>query len=255
MTPISPAGRTLPVSGSAIRTSTPGRGNPTVPATRSPIIRVGGVHAGLGHAVALEDGVPGAGLEVAVGLGKERRRSRNEQPHMGGGLAGQRRMGQEPRVEGRHAHEDRRPRHRGKDFAGIEFRQEDHRGAGKEHRVDGHEQAVGVIDRQGVDQHVACGDAPIVDEGEGVRGEIAVGQHRALGAAGGSRGVEDRRKVVRPAWDGGERGRLVRRAVGEAAGAPARRASRRLRRPGWRSRQIHQRRPGPRRLCAVRHRR
>ena len=37
--------------------------------------------------------------------------------------------------------------------SGVEFRQEDHRGAGEQHDVGRHEQAVGVEDRQRMQQH------------------------------------------------------------------------------------------------------
>ena len=66
---------------------------------------------------------------------------------------------------------------------GIEFRQEDHRGAGEQRDVARHEQAVGVIDRQRVDQHVLVGEAPVVDQRQRIRREIIVRQHRALGTA------------------------------------------------------------------------
>ena len=169
------------------------------------VIGVGGVHVGFGHAVALEHGVAGARGPFAMGIGEQRRGARNEQPHVLGGFLRQRRALQQPRVEGRHAHQHGRARHQLDDQFGIEFRQEDHRGAGEQRDVARHEQAVGVIDRQRVDQHVLVGEAPVVDQAVGVRREIVVRQHRALGTAGGARGVEDRGEVVIGARDGCER--------------------------------------------------
>ena len=65
-------------------------------------------------------------------------------------------------VEGRHAHERGRLRHGGQDRVGIEFGQEDGRGAGEERDVGRNEQPVRVKDRQGVDQDVFAGEAPVI---------------------------------------------------------------------------------------------
>ena len=70
------------------------------------------------------------------------------------------------------------------------------RRAGEQSGVAGNEQAVHVVQRQGVQQRVRLAEAPGVDQRQRVRGEIAVGQHGALGAPGGARGVEQRREVV-----------------------------------------------------------
>ena len=67
-----------------MRSSTPGSGRPTEPGTRVAVIGVGGVHVGFGHAVALEDGVAGARLPFAMGLGQQRRRAGDEQAHVRG---------------------------------------------------------------------------------------------------------------------------------------------------------------------------
>ena len=165
------------------------------------IIGVRRVHVGLGHAVAFEHGVAGARGPFAMGVGEQRRRAGNEQPHVPRGFFGQRRALQQAGIEGRHAHQHGRARHQLDDQFGIELRQEDHRGAGEQRDVARHEQAVGVIDRQRVDQHVVVGEAPVVDQRERVRREIVVRQHRALGAAGGARRVEDRGEIVVGARD------------------------------------------------------
>ena len=160
------------------------------------VIGVRGVHVGLGHAVALEHGVAGARRPFAMGVGEQRRRAGNEQPHVLRRLLGQRRALQQPRVERRHAHQHGGARHQLDDEIRIEFRQEDHRRAREQRDVAGHEQAVGVIDRQRVDQHVLVGEAPVIDQRERIRRQIVVRQHRALGAARGARGVEDRGEIV-----------------------------------------------------------
>ncbi len=128
------------------------------------VIGVRGVHVGFGHAVAFEHGVTGARGPFAMGVGEQRRGAGNEQPHVLGGFAGQRRALQQPGVECRHAHQHGGARHQLDDQVGIELRQEDHRGAREQRDVAGHEQAVGVIDRQRVDQHVLVGEAPVIDQ-------------------------------------------------------------------------------------------
>ena len=165
------------------------------------VIGVGRVHVGLGHAVALEHGMAGACKPFAMGFGEQRRRAGDEQPHVPRGLLAQRRVMQEPRIERGHAHQHGRARHQFDDQVGIEFRQEDHRGTREQRDVARHEQAVGVIDRQRVDQDVVFGEAPVVDQGQRVRGQIVVAQHRALGTAGGARRVEDGGEVVIAARD------------------------------------------------------
>src|SRR5436305_1292580 len=77
-----------------------------------------------------------------------------------------------PCVEGRHAHQHGRARHQLDDQVRIEFRQEDHRGAREQRHVARHEQPVGVIDRQRVDQYVVLGEAPGVDQRQRIRREV-----------------------------------------------------------------------------------
>jgi len=60
-----------------------------------------------------------------------------------------------------------------------------------------------------VDQHVARLPTPGILQHQSVRREIVVGEHRPLGAPGRSRGVEDRREVVRSARDRLEFGGLA----------------------------------------------
>ena len=106
-------------------------------------------------------------------------------------------MRQQARVERRHAHHRRGAApHQLQHQVRVELRQEEHRAARQQQRVHGHEQSMRMVDRQRVDQHVLVGEAPVIDERQRVRGEIAVRQHRALRAAGGARRVEDRREVI-----------------------------------------------------------
>ncbi len=71
----------------------------------------------------------------------------------------------------------------------IEFRQEDHAAAGCQNDVGGNEQPMRVEDRQRVQQDVICREAPFPDQGQGIRKQIVLGQHGALGTAGRSGGV------------------------------------------------------------------
>ena len=159
--------------------------------------RVRGHHHGLGHAVAFQDLVPGLAPERRPDVGRQRRGTRHEEPHRGRRRA-EPRLGQQPRIVGRHAHEDRRARHASHDVGRLEARQEDHPHTGEERGVGGDEKPVGVKDRQRMQQHVRRRDAPPVHQRRRVRGEIAMGQHRALGLAGGAGGVEEGGEIVRP---------------------------------------------------------
>ena len=156
-------------------------------------------------------------LPVAVGLGEERRRAGHEEAHVRDRLPGQARMAKQARVEGRNPHQRGRARQEAHHLLGVEFRAEQHRGIGQEGHVRGHEQAVRVVDRQGVDQDVVGRELPGVAQREGVRDEVAVRQHRTLGAPGRARRVEDGGEVVRLDHGGREGVRLL---VGEVRQRP-----------------------------------
>ncbi len=126
-------------------------------------------HVRFGHAVALEDGVAGPLPPRRVRLGEQRRRAGNEEPHVRRGLAGQARMVEEPRVEGRHAHQRRRRGHGGDDRVGVEPALVDHRRPGEQRDVDRDEEPVGVEHRQRVDEAVGRREAPDVDQRQRVR--------------------------------------------------------------------------------------
>jgi hypothetical protein len=149
--PTSPCGSAAPLSRSAMRSSTPGRGKPTGKADGAgaprAVVGVRGVHVGLGHAVAFQDGMAGAGLEGLVGLGGEGGRARDEEAHVGNQAPVEVRSAQEPGVEGRYAHHGRRLGQQAKDLVQVEAGQQDHRGARQQGHVGGDEEAVGVEDR------------------------------------------------------------------------------------------------------------
>ena len=62
-----------------------------------------------------------------------------------------------------------------------------------------HEQAVHVKDGQRVQEHVAAMKTPGRHERQRIAAEIAVREHRALGAARGPGGIQDAREIVRRA--------------------------------------------------------
>jgi len=92
-----------------------------------------------------------------------------------------------------------------------------------------HEQTVDVIERQRVQQHVAASETPGVDERQRIAREIAVAQHRTLGAAGRTRGVEDCRQVVRCGNDRVEGLGLIARELEQGAFAAGKRQDSRFR--------------------------
>ena len=138
----------------------PRQGLPHRPRPPLPAERVGRVHPRLGHPVALEDPLPRPRLELLVRARQQRRRARDEEPHPRRRLARQRRAGEKPRVERRHPHQQRRPPHQPDHPLRLELRQQDHPPAVQQHQVQRHEEPVGVIERQRVDQHVVRPEPP-----------------------------------------------------------------------------------------------
>ena len=215
-----PAATAAPAA-STTRIDTPGSGWPTVPPTRGAVERIRRVHPGFGHPVAFEDRVPGAlakASKVSASSGAE---PETNSRIAAAGAARERRLGEQPRVERGHAHHHGRARQQRRALRrASNFGSHSMRAPGQQHAVDRDEQAVHVVDRQRVEQHVAAREAPVLDQRRRVRGEVAVRQHRALRAAGGARGVEDRGEIVRLRRHGGER-----RAAGRCARASRRSSS------------------------------
>ena len=82
-----------------------------------------------------------------------------------------------------------------------------------------HEQPVHMEDRQRVQQHVARHETPVDVQRLGVGGDVAVGDHGALGAPGRAGGIDERRKIVGLALGGSAQGPLARRQLAEGAAA------------------------------------
>ena len=96
------------------------------------------------------------------------RRSADEHPH---GLAArpvEPGIVQEARVEGRDTHEHGRRRESVDHGRDLELIVEEDRGPIQQRAVEGDEEAVGVIGRQGVQEHVAIPPAPGLMQDEGV---------------------------------------------------------------------------------------
>ncbi|OQC06313.1 MAG: hypothetical protein BWX79_02115 [Alphaproteobacteria bacterium ADurb.Bin100] len=160
-------------------------------------------HDRLAHAVTFQDGVAGALLPFGEGLDQQRRRARNEQAHPLCGFSREGRLGQHAHIQRGYAHEHGGLAHAGDDGPGVEPVQPYHLAAIEQRRMNGHEQAMHVEDRQRVDEHVAPAvrpsgsrPAPVVLQHHGVGPHVAVRQHRAFAAPGGTTGVEDGSQVV-----------------------------------------------------------
>ena len=134
-------------------------------------------------------------LEGAEGLVEERGRARDEQPHFFAQPLVEPVAREEPRVEGGHAHHNRRVRQIIEDGVCLKFLMKQNLAACDQEGVERHEQAVDVIDRKRMQQPVLGGDAPGIDQRLGIGQEIAMGDHRPFGAPGGAGGIEDRRQI------------------------------------------------------------
>ena len=169
---------------------------------------VGSDDCRLRHPIALEHDLAGALLEIAVGVGQQRRRSRNEQPHVG--AAGGREAGlvQQAGVERGHAHHHRGPGQQGKHLLRVEFLQKQQPAARKQGAVPGNEQSMRMEQRQRVQQHVVAAETPELGQRQAVAQQTGMGQHGALGATGGARGIDDEGHVLARHLRRGERLRL-----------------------------------------------
>ena len=181
-----------------------------------------------------------ARLEVAVRLRQEGRGAGDEETHVPRDRTVEGGRVQQAGVEGRHPHHRRRLRHQADHLARVEFRQQDHRAARDQRDVHRDEEAVGVEDREGMQQHVRLGEAPVVRERFGVGQKVALAQHRALGAPRRAGGVEEGGEVVFAAGDGVEIVGAGRGQRGERAPALRRKGQH----PGIAPRGLHRGRAG-----------
>ena len=164
------------------------------------VVGVGGQHRRFGHPVTLQEGVTGTLLPVPERLQKQWGRTGDEQAHGANRRTVKARLGKQTDVQGRHAHENRGLRHFFKHRARIKLREPDHLAAVEQSAVQGHEQAVHMKNRQGVDQHITAllrwPPAPIILQNARIGEQVAVCQHGALAAPGGATGVQDGSQVV-----------------------------------------------------------
>jgi hypothetical protein len=157
--------------------------------------------------------VPGPQPEIVERLRQERRRARNEEPHRPAIVGAERRQREKPRVESRHAHHRRGARQQSANFVGVELREPKHPRARQQRAVARDEQPVHVIDRQRMQQDIAAGEAPELNQRQRIAREVAMGEHRALGSTGRPRRVEDRRHVVGLRYDRVKGLRMVGRPI------------------------------------------
>ena len=145
--------------------------------------------------------------------GQQWRRTADEQPHPFAHIDIEPLVGQQARVEGGHAHHHCAVLDRTQYRIGFEPGQEHHGRSGDERAVGGHEQPVRVEDGQRVQQHIGLGEAPQLSQGEAVRGQVAMAEHRPFRLARGATGVQDGSQV---AGRTGVVGEGVRLLVGNA---------------------------------------
>ena len=152
-------------------------------------------------------------------LGQQRRRARNEESHGAAVVRAERRQRQEPRIESRDPHHRGGARQQRADFLGVELREPEHPRARQQRAVTRDEQSVHVIDRQRVQQGVAAGEAPDLNQRQRVAREIAMGEHRAFRFSGRPGRVQDCRHVVRLRHDRVKRLRPIGRMLEQGARA------------------------------------
>src|SRR3954453_13736707 len=72
-----------------------------------------------------------------------------------------------------------------------------------------------MIDRQGVEKHIVCAEAPIFDKRTRIRGEILLAEHGAFRAPGRAGCIKNGGEIVRTAYGIGEFQRRAFRLVSE----------------------------------------
>ena len=95
-------------------------------------------------------------------------------------IAGESVIVQKAGVKGGNPHHGRGAGQGGQHLLQIKAGQEDHLAAGQKADVRGHEQPVGVKDRQGMQQHVLVGKGPEIGKHPGIGQQVVMAQHGAL---------------------------------------------------------------------------
>ena len=141
--------------------------------------------------------MPRALLPRPVRFSQKRGGAGNEHADTGGMLA--RDCFEQPHIEGRHPHHHTGTRHQPQHLPHVELRQKQHLRMCQHHRVDGHEKPMRVINGQGVQQHIIASEAPHILQRQRVGSQIAMRQHRPLGAPRGAGSVQNSRQIISPA--------------------------------------------------------
>ncbi len=119
----------------------------------------------------------GAGLKRDMGFLQQGRAARNEQAHMGHQILGESGLVQQSGIESRYPHHRGRARQKRDHLIGLEAGQENHRCPGQEANVGRYEQAMGVKDRQGMQQHILPRELPVIGQRLSIGQQIVLGQH------------------------------------------------------------------------------
>ena len=176
------------------------------------VIGVGGVHVGFGHAIALQNPVPGAGRPVAVGFGQQRGRAGNEQANIGGQGRVKPGIIQKAGVKCRHSHHRGGMWHLVKQCNGVELRQEYHGSTRQQGHIRSDKQPMRVENRQGMQQDIPVSKAPCIHQNLCIRQQVALGQHRPFGPTCGAAGIQDRGQI---SFDTGNRRKPVGLPLGQ----------------------------------------
>ena len=165
-------------------------------------------HARLGHAVALEQRMPGEPAPPLERAQRQRRRSRHHQAkapcavrprqllRRGRGVP----RGDETMVEGRHGAEHRHVAGREPvpGVGRVELREHLAAGAGGERGAENVDDAVHVVQRQHEQRAIGGRPLPGVDERGDLRRHLPVRRHHSLRLAGRPAGIDDQRSPLQP---------------------------------------------------------
>ena len=209
----------------AVRSDDPDLDARQRPADRSrpplAVVRVADRHQRLGHPVALEDRVAELRAEGLEHGCRQRRRAGHEEPHPPADPPrGRVAQLEEADVHRRHAEEERGPEllEEGLGLVVLEALDEPHPAPAREPGADTVAEAMDVEERQHGEVAVLGGDPPGLDQRARVRREVPVGEHGALGPAGGAGRVDDGRGPVIPRTPSAGSGPSSRGARGSEPG-------------------------------------